>query len=114
MSTATLSGITGARTNAKAKVHSFRSWLKSVPSLVIIGTILFLVLTVGSGLLFWGSNFASHMVHNQLTEQKISFPAKGTKALDPRSSPDCSATPARPSTPGRRPRRTPTGSSPCT
>jgi hypothetical protein len=54
-----------------------RNWLKTVPTLVIIGTVLFLVLSVGSGLLLWGSNFAHNMVHNQLSEQKIQFPPKG-------------------------------------
>ncbi len=64
-----------------------KNWIKAVPTLVIIGTVLFLVLSVGSGLLMWGSNFAHNMVHNQLTEQKISFPAKGTPALDPKEFP---------------------------
>jgi hypothetical protein len=59
-----------------------RNWLKTVPALVIIGSILFLVLAIGGGLLLWGSNFASDMVHSQLSEQKISFPPKGP-ALDP-------------------------------
>src|SRR6185437_2837274 len=31
----------------------------------------------------WGSGFAHNMVHNQLSEQKITFPAKGSPALDP-------------------------------
>ncbi len=58
-------------------------WIKTVPSLAIIGSILFLVLTVGGGLLLWGSNFADNMVHNQLREQKIVFPPKGSEGLDP-------------------------------
>ena len=49
-----------------------RSWIKTVPSLAIIGSVLFLVLTVGGTLLLWGANFADNMVHNQLSEQKIS------------------------------------------
>ena len=60
-----------------------RNWLKTVPTLVVIASVLFLVLSVGSGLLLWGSNFAHNMVHSQLSEQKIQFPAKGTPALDP-------------------------------
>jgi hypothetical protein len=60
-----------------------KNWLKTVPSLVIIGTVLFLVLSVGSGLLMWGSNFAHNMVHNQLVEQKIQFPPQGSPGLDP-------------------------------
>lgn len=58
-----------------------RSWIRTVPSLAIIGSILFLVLTVGGGLLLWGSNFADNMVHNQLSEQKIAFPPAGSDAL---------------------------------
>jgi hypothetical protein len=64
-----------------------KSWLKSVPTLVIIGSVLFLVLTVGSGLLLWGSSFANHMVHRQLSEQQIVFPAKGSPGLDPKEFP---------------------------
>ncbi len=63
-----------------------RNWLKTVPALVIIGSMLFLVLAVGGGLLLWGSNFANNMVHNQLSEQKISFPPKGP-ALDAKEFP---------------------------
>ncbi len=87
MSTATLSGYTGARTDAKVRTHSFRSWLTSVPTLVIIGSVLFVVLTVGGSLLIWGSNFASNMVHDQLVAQHIVFPPKGTAALDPKEFP---------------------------
>lgn len=64
-----------------------RNWLKSVPTLVTIGTVLFLVLIVGGGLLLWGSNFANNMVHDQLAAQRIQFPAKGSPALDPHEFP---------------------------
>ena len=64
-----------------------RNWIQTVPTLVIIGTVLFAVLTAGSGLLLWGSNFAHNMVHNQLTEQKIQFPPKGSPGLDPKEFP---------------------------
>jgi hypothetical protein len=64
-----------------------RNWLKTVPALVIIGSMLFLVLAIGGGLLLWGSNFANNMVHSQLSEQKITFPAKGSPALDPKEFP---------------------------
>ncbi|MEI7632401.1 MAG: hypothetical protein WCJ60_03700 [bacterium] len=37
-----------------------------------------IVLFVGSGLLFWGSNFAKTMIHDQLSEQKIVFNSKET------------------------------------
>ena len=59
------------------------NWLKTVPTLVIIGSVLFMVLSVGGALLLWGANFADHIVHSQLSEQKISFPPKGSPALDP-------------------------------
>jgi hypothetical protein len=64
-----------------------RSWLKTVPTLVIIGSILFLVLAVGGGLLLWGANFADDMVHKQLSEQNITFPEKGSAALSPEEFP---------------------------
>ena len=64
-----------------------KNWFKTVPTLVIIGSVLFLVLSVGSGLLLWGSGFAHNMVHNQLSEQKISFPPKGSPGLDPKEFP---------------------------
>ncbi len=64
-----------------------KNWLTTVPTLVIIGSVLFLVLSVGSGLLLWGSGFADHMVHTQLSEQKISFPPKGSPGLDPKEFP---------------------------
>lgn len=64
-----------------------RNWLKSVPTLVTIGTVLFLVLVVGGSLLLWGSGFADNMVHDQLAEQKIQFPPKGSPGLDPKEFP---------------------------
>jgi hypothetical protein len=64
-----------------------RSWLREVPTLVIIGTVLFFVLTIGGSLLLWGSGFAHDMVHSQLSEQKISFPPAGSAALDPKEFP---------------------------
>ncbi len=64
-----------------------KNWLKTVPTLAIIGSVLFLVLSVGSGLLLWGSGFSHNMVHNQLSEQKISFPPRGSPGLDPKEFP---------------------------
>ena len=52
-----------------------------------VEAVLFLLLAVGGGLLTWGGNFAGNMVHDQLAQQKISFPAKGTPALDPKEYP---------------------------
>ncbi len=62
------------------------NWIKTVPVLVIIGSVLFCVLSVGGTLLLWGSHFADKVVHDQLTAQKISFPPKGP-ALDPKEFP---------------------------
>lgn len=62
-------------------------WMRTVPTLVIIGSVLFLVLSVGSGLLLWGSGFAHNMVHSQLSEQQIKFPAKGSPGLDAKEFP---------------------------
>src|SRR3954471_3003570 len=81
MSTMTVSGVSGARTETKESTHTFRSWLASVPTLVVIGSVLTIVLTVGGGLLIWGSNFASNMVHDQLTSQHIVFPPAGSEGL---------------------------------
>jgi hypothetical protein len=64
-----------------------KNWFKTVPTLVIIGAVLFLVLSVGSVLLLWGAGFSHNMVHNQLSEQKISFPPKGSPGLDPKEFP---------------------------
>lgn len=64
-----------------------KNWISTVPTLVIIGSVLFLVLSVGSGLLLWGSGFAHHMVHTQLSEQQIKFPPKGSAGLDPKEFP---------------------------
>ena len=64
-----------------------KNWLKTVPTLVIIGAVLFLVLSVGSGLLLWGSGFAHDMVHSQLSEQQIQFPPAGSASLDPKEFP---------------------------
>ena len=61
----------------------FWNWIKSVPTLVIISSVLFMVLTVGGVLLLWGANFADNVGHSQLSQQKIAFPAKGSPALDP-------------------------------
>jgi len=52
-----------------------------------VEAVLLLVLAVGGGLLTWGGSFAHNMVHNQLAQQKISFPVKGSPALDPKELP---------------------------
>jgi hypothetical protein len=52
-----------------------------------VEAVLFLVLAVGGGLLFWGSTFAGNMVHDQLASEKIVLPAKGSPSLDPKEFP---------------------------
>ena len=47
------------------------------------GLVLTVVLLVAGGLLLWGAHFASSNVHDQLAEQQIFFPAKGSPALAP-------------------------------
>ena len=48
-----------------------------------VEVVLFLLLLVGGGLLLWGSTFVKDMVHDQLSDQKIFFPVKGSDALSP-------------------------------
>jgi hypothetical protein len=49
------------------------------------GLVLALVLLVAGGLLMWGYNFANNNVHNELAQQQIFFPAKGSPALAPKA-----------------------------
>src|SRR5947209_16797374 len=67
--------ITGA---LRTKGHVRRSAVEAV---------LVLVLAIGGGLLMWGGNFASNMVHDQLVDQKISFPEKGAADFDAKTYP---------------------------
>lgn len=46
-----------------------------------------IAMAAACGLLFWGSSFATNMVHDQLSAQKISFPAAGSPALDAKTYP---------------------------
>lgn len=55
-----------------------KTWLTSMPTLATVGLVLFLVLAVSSGLLMWGANFGKAMVHDQLAEQRITFPPLGS------------------------------------
>jgi hypothetical protein len=43
----------------------------------LVEVIVALIILSGSGLLMWGSVFASNMVHDQLSDQRIAFPPKG-------------------------------------
>ena len=49
--------------------------------LTAVGGVVVVVLLVAGGLLMWGYSFANSNVHNQLSEQQIFFPAKGSSAL---------------------------------
>ena len=51
--------------------------------LTSVGLLLTVVLFVAGGLLTWAHNFANSNVHDQLAEQKIFFPPKGSPALAP-------------------------------
>ena len=48
----------------------------------IVEAVIVLVLAVGGGLLAWGGSFASDMVHDQLADQRITFPEKGSPGFD--------------------------------
>ncbi len=47
------------------------------------GLVVTVVLLIAGGLLMWGHNFANSNVHDQLAQQQIFFPAKGSPALAP-------------------------------
>jgi hypothetical protein len=46
-----------------------------------IEAVVVVVLAVGGGLLTWGGSFANDMVHDQLTDQRISFPQAGAEGF---------------------------------
>jgi hypothetical protein len=56
--------------------------------IIVLQAIAVLVLAFVAGVAFWAANFTHSYVHDQLTQQKISFPAKGSAALDPKEFPD--------------------------
>lgn len=51
---------------------------------IVAAVLLFVV----GGLALWAHNFTSEMVKNELSAQKVYFPEKGSKALDPATYPD--------------------------
>ncbi|WP_030176784.1 hypothetical protein [Spirillospora albida] len=55
--------------------------------LVSAGLVMAVILLVGGILLTWGYNFANSNVRDQLKQQKIFFPPKGSPALDPKEYP---------------------------
>jgi hypothetical protein len=71
-----------------AVVDSRRTLIGFVATRRVVEIMLAVILGVGSGLLFYGSHFGLNMVHTQLAAQNISFPAKGSAALNPAEFPD--------------------------
>lgn len=55
---------------------------------VLLGVAAVAVLVVVGGLAWYGYNFATNQVHDELAAQKIFFPPKGSAALDPKEFPD--------------------------
>jgi hypothetical protein len=76
------------RPSPKPDVAARRTVIGFVATRRVVEVILAVILGVGSGLLFYGSNFGLNMVHTQLSAQNISFPAKGSAALNPAEFPD--------------------------
>jgi uncharacterized membrane protein YraQ (UPF0718 family) len=56
--------------------------------IIILQAIVGVVLAFVAGVAYWASDFTHSYVHDQLAAQKISFPAKGSAALDPKEFPD--------------------------
>jgi hypothetical protein len=83
-STATPTAATPTSPNDVALRRTVLGFVATRRTVEIILTVL---LGVGSGLLFFGANFGLNMVHSQLTAQDISFPAKGSAALNPKEFP---------------------------
>ena len=52
-----------------------------------VEAVVVVVLMVGGGLLLWGGNFADNMVHDQLTDQRISFPQAGSEGFSAKEFP---------------------------
>ncbi len=55
---------------------------------ILLGVAATAVLLVVGGLAWYGYHFATTSVHNELSAQKVYFPAKGSPALDPAEFPD--------------------------
>jgi hypothetical protein len=80
--------IAEAHTPSTPSVTGRRTAIGFIATRRVVEVILTVVLGVGSGLLFFGSNFGLNMVHSQLAAQQISFPAKGSTSLSPAEFPD--------------------------
>src|SRR3954447_10396954 len=75
-------------TPPKTDAVAHRTVLGFVATRRIVEIILTLILGIGGALLLFGSNFRLNMVHTQLADQGVSFPAKGSPALNPAEFPD--------------------------
>jgi hypothetical protein len=53
----------------------------------VVEAVIVLALVVGGGLLAWGGGFATNMVHDQLADQRITFPEKGSPGFDAKTFP---------------------------
>lgn len=56
--------------------------------IIILQTIAVVILAFVAGVAFWAASFTHSYVHDQLAQQKVSFPAKGSPALDAAEFPD--------------------------
>jgi hypothetical protein len=56
--------------------------------IIILQAIVVVVLAFVAGVAYWAADFTHSYVHDQLAAQKISFPPKGSPALDPKEFPD--------------------------
>lgn len=80
--------IAGVDSPPKSDTAGRRTVLGFVATRRVVEVVLVLVLGVGSGLLFYGSNFGLDMVHTQLDAQSITFPPKGSPGLSAKEFPD--------------------------
>ena len=87
MSTTTDPTTTEKSASAPPSAKPPRTVLGFIATRRIVEVILTLVLAAGAALLFYGSHFGLDMVHTQLDAQNITFPAKGSPALDPKEFP---------------------------
>jgi hypothetical protein len=88
MSTLTAPAPVIAGVRSAPAVATRRTTLGFIATRRVVEIILTAILGVGGALLFYGGNFGLNMVHTQLAAQSISFPAKGSPALNPAEYPD--------------------------
>jgi hypothetical protein len=78
--------VAGSPASPAPPVVGRRTLLGFVATRRTVEVILLLILGVGSALLFYGSHFGLNMVHDQLSEQQITFPSKAEFANPPQGS----------------------------